>query len=446
MMLERHYDEESLIELLHSGEGFAGSDPHLSSCPSCTVLLESYRVITEALGDGEVWAPSEIADAQAAARGATSLRAFASAMETEDDRAVALVDELLLLPRQWWVATVERDQRYHNAGVVRRLIEVSEAKIDTMPSEAVTAAAAAIAVGDDIGDGDAQIHGTAYRQHAFALFYTGDFPGALTSIERAQQIFERTSVSEYAIARLNIVRALVYRAQDRFTEALALARSSAQVFRSFGDSQRLASAIMTEAALLMHQHRYRDALPLLQEVERKYAADLDTRARAIHNIAICQKLLGHIAEALTSYQAAAAVFDELGSVTDAALVRYNVALLLVGEGKREEGRKRMRAARSELQHLGMVHTAVVASLDLAELAVLDRNFPEVEQLCRVAMTPFETAGIAHSSEALTALTFLREAAEQRRATQETVWHVRTYLKRLPHEPALLFAPAPLPPA
>jgi len=75
-----------------------------------------------------------------------------------------------------------------------------------------------------------------------------------------------------------------------------------------------------------------------------------------------------------------------------------------------------------------------------------RNFEEVEDLCRTAIRQFETAGVPHSSEALTALTFLREAAEQRRATQEIVWHVRTYIKRLPDEPALLFAPAPLPPA
>ena len=94
----------------------------------------------------------------------------------------------------------------------------------------------------------------------------------------------------------------------------------------------------------------------------------------------------------------------------------------------------------------MVHASVVAGLDFAEIALLENNFKEVEDLCRAAIRQFEAAGVAYSSEALTALTFLREAAEQRRATQEVVWHVRTYIKRLPDEPALLFAPAPLPPA
>jgi len=147
-----------------------------------------------------------------------------------------------------------------------------------------------------------------------------------------------------------------------------------------------------------------------------------------------------------NYQLAAELCDEIGAVTDSALIKYNVATLLAAEGQQAEGRKRMREVHAEFERLGMIHTAVITGLDLAEFAVLERNFEEVEDLCRTAIRQFETAGVPHSSEALTALTFLREAAEQRRATQEIVWHVRTYIKRLPDEPALLFAPAPLPPA
>jgi hypothetical protein len=120
--------------------------------------------------------------------------------------------------------------------------------------------------------------------------------------------------------------------------------------------------------------------------------------------------------------------------------------VLGANGRRADARKRLRAVQAEFERLGMVHTAVVAGLDLAEIELLENNFPEVVQLCRAAIRQFEAAGAAYSSEALTALTFLREAAEQRRATQEIVWHVKTYIRRLPDEPALLFAPAPLPPA
>lgn len=447
MAMERHYDEESLIALLHAGEE-ASRDPHLVSCQSCSDMLDSYRAISEILGDGAVWDLSEKPNEEAMAKGAASLRAIATTMESEDQQAIPLVEELLTSPRQWWIAKVTRDERFHTAGAARRLIEVSELKIDTMPPDALELAAAAIAVTEKLGETDhaLSLRGAAYRQHAYSLFIVGDFSRALESVERAQKIYERCFVSEYGLARLDIVRALVYRALERFSEALMLARRSASVFRTFGDVRRLASAMMSEGYLLMQQHNYRDALPIFVEVEEKYSSDLDTRMRAVHNKALCQKALGRVADALRSYQFAAELCDELGAVTDGTLIKYNVATLLAAEGKQAEGRRRMRELRAEFERLGMLHHAVEAGLDLAEFAVLESNFTEVEELCRVAIRQFETAGVPHSSEALTALTFLREAAEQRRATQEIVWHVRTYIKRLPDEPALLFAPAPLPPA
>jgi hypothetical protein len=151
-------------------------------------------------------------------------------------------------------------------------------------------------------------------------------------------------------------------------------------------------------------------------------------------------------EALQSLQLAAEVYNELGHETEAVRVRYNVALLLAANGRRSEARTRLVEVQNDFLRLGMTHVAVVAGLDLAELALLENSFEEVEDLCRAAIRQFEKAGVAYTSEALTALTFLREAAEQRRATQEIVWHVKTYIRRLPDEPALLFAPAPLPPA
>ena len=449
MMVERHYDEESLIALLHAGDASAASDPHLSGCTSCMDMLDSYRVISEVLGAKIVWEPQEASNEAVAARGVAAIRAFATAMESEDAHAVTLVTALLSSPRQWWVTAVERDERYHTAGVVRRLIEVSEAKIDTMPPDAVEAAAAAIAVTRILDDSDSllQLRGSAYRQHAYSLFYVGDFGRALQSVELGQEAFDRCPVSEYAVARLNIVRALIYRAQERFGEALTLARQSGRTFRAFGDIQRLVSAMMTETYLLMHAHNYRDALPVLLDIESRYSAmiDLNARAGTLHNIGLCYQHLGRLAEAMHSLQFATVLYDEAGTATEAARVRYSVALLLATEGKRSEAKARLQEVKAAFERLGMVHTAVVAGLDLAELVLLENNFKEVEEICRIAMRQFESASVAHLSEALTALTFLREAAEQRRATQETVWHVRTYLRRLPDEPALLFAPAPLPP-
>jgi tetratricopeptide (TPR) repeat protein len=302
MMLERHYDEESLIALLHSGEASASSDPHLSGCISCADMLESYRVISEVLGAKIVWELHETPDSAAGARGIATIRAFAESMENEEKPAVALVSELLSSPRQWWVATVERDERYHNAGVLRHLIEVSEAKIDTMPPEAVVTAAAAIAVAETLGDAEhvRQLHGTAYRQHAFALLHTGEFPRALASIEDAQEILDGIAVSEYAIARLNIVRALVYRALERNDEALALARRSAAA--SLAELPRGTADPHRDRAPLLERHRpghpcqgaaqHRD-LPEVDRPDRRRVADLPARGGVVRRARVGDGLCKH---------------------------------------------------------------------------------------------------------------------------------------------------------
>jgi tetratricopeptide (TPR) repeat protein len=445
MMVERHYDEEALIAILHSGE----EDPHLKACTSCSDTLESYRIITETLREEEVWNVRDPHEA-GAAKGAAALRAFVAAKEKEDAQARELVDELLTSPRQWWTATVINDERYQNAGVARRLIEVSEAKIDTMPPDAIELAAAAIAVTDVI-DGDEsllQLRGAAYRQHGYGFFVTGDFNRALECVDRAQEILEQCAVAEYEMARVDIVRSLVYSRQQRFDEARKVSRRAASAFLKFGDTQRLVSARMTEAYLLIQAHNIREALSLLSGLRQQYWSqiNLNTQAQLLNTIGGCHWNLGQMTDALQSLQLSAELFTELGNEQESARVSYNVALLLGANGRRIDAKKRLRQAAGAFQRLGMVHAATVAGLDLAEIALLENDFQEVEQLCREAMKQFEAAGVANSTEALTALTFLREAAEQRRATQEIVWHVKTYIRRLPDEPALLFAPAPLPPA
>ncbi|MGZ8829540.1 MAG: tetratricopeptide repeat protein [Thermoanaerobaculia bacterium] len=449
MMLQRHYDDEALIAILHSGEEAVSHDTHLAGCDSCAQSLESYRVIAEILGDKVVWDLHE-AHQDEAAKGAAALRSFAASMESEDERAAILVEELLSSRRQWWVATVARDERYHDAGVVRRLIAVSEAKIDSMPPDAVELAAAAGAVADALQVSEAvlQLRGSAYRQHAYSLFYIGDFTRSLEWVDRAQQVLEGCAVSEYALARLDVVRSLVHGAQERYDDALQVARRAATTFRRFGDMQRLASALMSQAYLLMNARNFRGALPLLLDLEKNFSStvDLYTRALTHHNLGVCHQELGHVSDALDAYQVAGVLYEENSTATEAARVRHNVAILLSGQGKQAEAKKRLREVQGEFARLGMAHAAVIAGLELAEIALLENNLQEVENLCRAAMRQFEAAGVAYSSEALTALTFLREAAEQRRATQEVVWHVKTYIRRLPDEPALLFAPAPPPPA
>jgi len=449
MILERHYDEEALIAILNSGDDAVSRDAHLACCATCSQNLEAYQVMTEVLGEKNVWDFADTFD-EGAARGAEAIRAFAEKMETEDADAKELVDELVALPRQWWMTTIEADERYRHLGVARRLVEVSEVKIDTMPAEAVDLALAAITIAN-AHEGTAevlQVRGAAYRQHAYALFYTGEFGPALESVDDGEAALAQHPAAAYDLARLDIVRSLIFTEQKRYDDALKIARRVTDVFRAFGDTTRVISARKTEAYLFADMRQYVEALEILEDLRRRYEREMSVGdlAGLLANIGECQSHLGSVSDALQSLQLAAELYDEMGNKPEAVRSSYNVAMLISAHGQRAEAKKRLKAVQADLARLGMVHHVVVVGLDIAEIALLENDFEEVEDLCRAAMRKFETAGVAYSREALTALTFLREAAEQRRATQATLWHVRTYIRRLPDQPALLFAPAPLPPA
>jgi hypothetical protein len=95
-----------------------------------------------------------------------------------------------------------------------------------------------------------------------------------------------------------------------------------------------------------------------------------------------------------------------------------------------------------MEQLGMTSEAALAGLDVAELLLAQNRYEEVVEICRSTMQAFELAGLSYTSRALTALAYIREAACQRRADRTLVRYVRDYIRELPRQPNLLFAPAP----
>ena len=179
MIVERHYDDEALIAILGT-EGDRARDPHLAGCSSCAETLSSYRAIADVLGSDAVWDLKDLRR-DSAPDSVGVLRAFAARLNNEDESAEDLVAELLVLPRAQWLTTVQSDGRFVNPGVVRLLVEKSEASLDKTPQEAAAMVRAAI---DIVGRLDSQqLRGLAWRQYAHVLFYTGDFVGALDAVE-----------------------------------------------------------------------------------------------------------------------------------------------------------------------------------------------------------------------------------------------------------------------
>ena len=446
-MIERHYDEDALVTMLASGADAA--DAHLQACGECAEKLDTCRLVTDALRDAATWDKREVSEAPNPNTIAT-LRAFADTMAAEDSLADAFLAELLAGPRESWMPTLAAHPEYRTAGTVRRLIAATDRALDTMPADAVELTALAVDIAENLPSSShrpdtlARLRGGAWRERAYALFYTGQFGEAERAVEISERHFGGCVVAEYEQARLGIVRAVVERGLEKYESALEAARFSAERFAEFDDVGRMVSARVAEAQLQFNASDYADAFEALSDLDARLAGTDAAQAHAIvlGNLGYCAWKLGRVADAIQYHEAAAVILSDLGMHSDAVRSRWNIASILASDGKLDEALRRLWTLRGEFTELGMLGASTDIALEIAELLVTRGEYAQAEQICRAAMQDIERAGLSHTAPALTALAILDEAVSNRTVTPATVQHVRNYLRRLPEEPALLFAPAP----
>ncbi len=446
-MIERHYDDESIIALLESDR--LRADTHIPACPNCSEKLESIRMIADVLREADVWTEAHLDPAPVAST-IRNLRAFATTMADEDAQAEAWIVELLAGAREAWRGRLAQHPEYRTAGMVRKLIAASDHAIDTMPPDAVEISALATDIADHLdpeayaSDTVQRLRGAAWREKAFALFYTGQHSAAEKAVQLADAMFSRCTVDEYDRARVGVVASLVQRSMEQFTAAVDSARMSSDVFTTHGDLARMTSARSAEAGVLAHSRRYEEALEIWMQLEKQFAPDdaSDAHARVLGNIAYACTYLGRIEQALLHYQFAADLFDVLGNRSEAARIRWNVATILAQNGRHNDAIARFLEVREEFESLAMFGQAAECALDLAELRLVQNRISDVVELCSAATQHLTRAGVAYTGPALRAIAYMREAAEQGRATRQLVKNVREYVRRLPAEPELLFLPNP----
>jgi tetratricopeptide (TPR) repeat protein len=442
-MIERHYTDEALISLIETNR--ASSDRHLPSCEPCSAKIESFRMIADALCDQETWdrparepVPATIAN----------LRAFADRMTDEDSRAETILKELLAGSREEWMPRLQEHPEWRTAGVVRKLIAQVYTTVFSMPRDAVEMTALATTIAENLNAADypsdtiARLRGAASRAEAYALYYIGNFSAAEAAVFASERHFCSCVVNEYELARLGIVKALVLRPFERFSDASNAAVASARTFERYGDLDKTVSAKLAEVQMLCSRSMYVQAERLLLDLERQISTSthVNTHARVLANLGECCRKLGKVERAIYYYDCASALLNDIGARTETVRIRWSVAVMLAEAGKVADACQRLRVLSREMEHLGMTSEAAIAGLDVAELLLAQNRYEEVDEICRSTMQAFELAGLSYTTRALTALAYIREAASYRRADRTLVQNVREYIRKLPRQPNLLFAP------
>lgn len=448
MISEVHYSDETLIAMLEAGDEEAiNRNQHLASCQTCRDGLEQYRAIVDTLGCQAAWDYRELKSDPDPATVA-NLRAFANSMEREDEEAETYVAALLEGARETWMPRLRAHPEWRTAGVVRKLVADAYTALTKLPLDGVEMTSLAIEIADHLveevypKDTVARLRGHAWREHAYGLFYVGEFKQSLVACDRADAELSRCMVDEYDKARVAVVRALSLRPLDDVATGSSLTKGALHVFSNFGDTERLVAAAVAAAHMQFKVSDYKAALDLLVPIAAVHGDSLGTSARSIleGNLGHCYRQLGDIDSSICHYQIASALMAEIGSVTESLRVQWNVAMLLAGTGRTDEALVKLANIRAEFGRRNMSSEDCVVGLEMAELLIVQDRFNEAEALCVDVCRHLQDSGLGTTSRAMTAVAFLQEAVRSRRATRSLVRHVHEYVRRLPEEPNLLFAP------
>ncbi|MEA2166035.1 MAG: hypothetical protein QOK37_4162 [Thermoanaerobaculia bacterium] len=425
MRIEQHYDEEVLASFLSEPVDATARDKHLHACPMCRQTLESIRGTAALLKSRTVWDRQRLSSYPRPDTLAF-LRKVQTTMAEEDAAASINAASLLAGPRESWAARLDEHPEWRTAGLVRRLIAATDRAIDLMPPDAleITRLACDVAGHLPASDVATRLQGNAWYERGYALFYTGAFHEALEALDRAESHFSVLAIAAHEMGRLNLVRAMVYRALDRVEVGLPFVMTAATIFREYGDTERCFAAKVVVGNNLYSSRRFREALIVHLEIANSRNVSPRWQASALHSAAMCHRELGEMDSAIDCFVKAIAAFEGAGMMSFRAKARWTLACIFAAQQQFDAALAMFVQLREEFEELGMPRDVALVSLDIAELLLATEKNEGVVNACRRAIEYFEKSHLTDSQAALTAVTYLCEAALAGTATRKLVSDIR----------------------
>jgi tetratricopeptide (TPR) repeat protein len=339
------------------------------------------------------------------------------------------------------------DGKYRTAGVVRKLIARTDRLAQESAADYAVVAHLSVEISESLDStGHAlALRGAAWRELGFARYLGGDIDSAAEAEQRARACFEAGDSSPFDLARLDLLQATIQLRCEQTEAALQRLSAAAVIFDAFGARKRLADTIWLRANVFSERKAFETAFAVADEIRTDFDDVLDDHARAsvLTNQGYYLREVGEYDRSLKYLREAQFILETIGARTTAVRVAVNIAAVLHVAGQLDAAAERLEACVNDARALGLPSLATLATLQLAEVRSEQQRYDDVERLCREAIEQVGTSAVAYRERALLALALLREVAQQRRASATVIRHVRRYVARLPQEPNLVFAPAPL---
>jgi tetratricopeptide (TPR) repeat protein len=427
----RHYTTVDLLAYLGENEDVvdvAAVAEAVASCATCAARLREQQRFGRLIVDAEVWRQAAHAPVSQPPRIMEILR-DSRRIAREQRAAEHDFAALNATPLKTWPAWFAAHPFAPTEPLVLRIMEAAVAELERQPAHALLLLEAADTIAGHVRDENEQMEcrSEVWKNRANALRLLGRYDDALSATTIAARFAEETATGAFMLAQIVYTRGTVLFKMGRFAETIETAREASLRFAEYGDIKRVIHARNLEAMALTEQGETAEGLRiyLLIAQQLQHLDDPQMTARVTKNIAVSHRRLGNYDEARRYAVTAQERYRALGTEAEIIRAEWTLGAIDLLTDETERGLTRLRDAAAAFEALGMLADAGFVKLALTEELLRLGEWDEAGRLAGEAADTFARAGAKlHLS---TALSYLREAVQQRAATLELVRYVRDYV-------------------
>ncbi len=411
---------------------------HFADCSRCRRTHDYLLAASDVLIDPSLFVPS----------GFDALRDYVDRARSEDELALALLEELLSQGADSWRAFAAADARFRRVAVVRRLIDLTQTAYRSHPARAMELAKLAVDIGEMIPQDGAEATRTlcvAWRKYANAAAALGDNLEALRALDLADSTIGFWPDRDREAATNDLARAVVCRNVGRYEQAATLLANAKLVFARYRDRKLYADAAYAEASLMYSTQNYSKARAIFEPLidEMRALGDREMEALLHHAIGHCHAHEGDANGAIARWANAKMLFQRCRMHTEKVRITQAIGRLRIRQGDTEAGLADLREAEEQFEEFAMRGDAIDVGLEIVEtLHDIGDTDAEIVERCQQLVPRAEAAGMARQSAV--ALAYLRRAARDGQLTTDLIRHVRHFITDVKLYPNLQFDPPPFP--
>ena len=345
--------------------------------------------------------------------------------------APILFAEILSLPAERRLETIQGEPRFHTYLLAEMLLESSREAWFDHPLKAIEGARLALAVAQRL---DVAFYGSVLprslelKAHAYlgnAYRIRGSLADAYQAFQRVDALLEEGALNIYERAEVLSLKASLFKDLRQFADAGELLEEIEGVYRQAGDDHQVGRTQIQKAVVLGNQGRVLEAVDALRDAISLIDIRREPRVVVSAWITMSNFLVGE-----EQFDEAEEALRNVLDVTD----RLSVARVRLVQGKIAAGREQLESAETKLIESQAIFTERGASFD-AGLAALDLSLVylrqglvgRVRKMAEEILLVFRSHNLA--PEIMAAMILFQHAAEREIATLGLVKEIVGYLER-----------------